>query len=233
MNELLTRLTFPDVWDTAPGVTAEEAAWTMQNLMDTWLEGCEMVSRVGEIVPHLLGVLPSHMLPMEGDSYSGDDYPELYAVLPNNFKVGNTFTLPDMRGRVPTGINPQDALVPIILGQYGGAAQVVLTVANLAQHFHTTQPHSHPIAEMNLPGGFGTFPVRGNLASWVGGTGSVPLHNNANPGHNQDVALPSRDIPAHSTEAVAPSVNNTGSNVPHENMPPYVGVNYAIIARDA
>jgi microcystin-dependent protein len=90
------------------------------------------------------------------------------------------------------------------LGSTGGEAEHTLTEAELPAHSHTTQPHTH-----TEQGAVATTIPPGELP--------VPLAS----------ATP---IPT-TTGAASVTVDSTGSDQPHNNLPPYLAVRFAIVAK--
>lgn len=112
-----------------------------------------------------------------------------------------TFALPDLRGRRLVGMGQGPGLSDYVLGQTGGEEAVTLTVAQMPAHVH------NPVADAGV--GSNIAPA-GNY--WATQT-QVFLYNNA----------PS------SLAAMAPqAIGATGGGQPHDNMPPYLVLNYII-----
>lgn len=113
-----------------------------------------------------------------------------------------TFALPDLRGRVPlhAGFSAGPGLPPYVQGQMGGETNHTLLPSELPAHTHTV------------------------FADTNNGTQSNP-----------DGAFPARNpagIPAYgggATAQMAPgTIQGGGSNLPHNNMQPYLGLNFCI-----
>lgn len=113
-----------------------------------------------------------------------------------------TFALPDLRGRAPLHFGPSQGpgLSPYVEGQMGGTETVTLITANLPAH-------NHPV----------TVGVSSNSAGVGRAAGAVyagaTLYDSAS---NASGALG------------GVSVANTGSNGAHNNMQPYIAMNYII-----
>ncbi len=109
-----------------------------------------------------------------------------------------TFALPNLQGASPLHPGTGTGLTPRNLGDTGGVANVTLTVAQLPNHTHT---------------------ARGIAA---GGTQQAPTN---------DVWAEIRGVPYAPTpnSAMAQSAaNQTGGSQPHNNLPPYLVVNFII-----
>lgn len=147
-------------------------------------------------------------LKCDGRVLSNQDFPALYEVIGTNFGTGggDTFRLPNTQGRVPAAVGTSTASNHP-LGQAVGEETHVLTVAELPSHNHTiTDPgHIHTGDKYNgnnqsTDNAFGTETAADNSIT----TGSV---NSAYTGI---------------------TINNTGSNVPHNTMQPtlFIGSMY-------
>src|SRR4051812_11925253 len=112
-----------------------------------------------------------------------------------------TFALPNLQGRMPMHWGNGPGLTPRQLGESSGSENVGLLVPNLPQH-------SHAILTNNSGGASGS-PQAGFLATstardrmYAAATDGTTLHPQA--------------------------VGVTGNSVPHENMPPFLAVNFII-----
>ncbi|MCW2495940.1 tail fiber protein [Jatrophihabitans sp.] len=88
------------------------------------------------------------------------------------------------------------------IGQVGGVETVTLTQGQLAPHTHAAQANSHP-GTSTLPGG----------NYWAAAAGAVRPYS---------PAAPSAPL------AAAAVLNTTGGGAPHENMPPFLVINFVI-----
>ena len=55
-------------------------------------------SNVGQISAYIADYLPPGWLPMDGETRQKSNYPELFSVIPSEWKDGDDFTLPDTAG---------------------------------------------------------------------------------------------------------------------------------------
>ena len=107
-----------------------------------------------------------------------------------------TFALPDLRGRVPLGPGQGTGLTNRDLGETGGAEQVTLDVTQIPPHAHAAMASSADAT---------AIPPAGNV--WA------PLKNKA------AFSSAAPDV------AMSPAaIGVTGGGLPHENMPPFLGV---------
>jgi microcystin-dependent protein len=112
-----------------------------------------------------------------------------------------TFALPDLRGRHAIGFGQGSGLASYSQGQVGGEESVTLTVGQLPAHTHTAQASSAP----------GTSPGPGG--NYWASQNQVFLYSNA---------------PSGTTAMAASAIGATGGGQPHDNMPPYLVLNYII-----
>jgi microcystin-dependent protein len=118
-----------------------------------------------------------------------------------------TFALPDLRGRVPLGQGQGPGLQSYELGEVLGVENVTLTSTQMPAHNHTVQVSSSaansPTANNNYlavaNANVGGDPVTVNTYN---GTPNAILGNN--------------------------SIGISGSNLPHDNIQPSLGMNYII-----
>lgn len=111
-----------------------------------------------------------------------------------------TFGLPDLRGRAPINAGQGPGLSNFTQGELGGEENHMLTATEMPAHTHTA------------------------YADATNGTVDSPLN-----------ALPARNpaaIPAYGTGAsaalAANHIGTAGASQPHNNMPPYLVLNYCI-----
>jgi microcystin-dependent protein len=117
----------------------------------------------------------------------------------------NTFALPDLRGRVPIHVGGSGAgpgLSTYAIGEIGGAEVVTLLATQMPAHTH-------------------------------GLTASAANGNTDTPGPTTVLAKNAAGVPQFSTGApgttMAPaSIGLAGSNLPHSNLQPYLGLNWII-----
>lgn len=110
-----------------------------------------------------------------------------------------TFALPDLRGRVPLHTGQGNGLSPRALGAMGGAEAVALQPNQLPQHSHAAQ----------ADGTSGTQSTPQN-AIWATSTLTQFSSNPAN------------------TQMNPAAIGNSGGNQLHENMLPFLALNFII-----
>ena len=138
-----------------------------------------------------------------GDALAISENEALFVVIGTQYGGDgeSTFMLPDMRGRVPVhqGTNPNGGEPSFVAGQLGGVEAVALTPSQLPAHTHALHGTS----------------LDGNQQSPAGRVPATSLtikpYRNVAP----DAAMKSRLGP-------------TGGSQPHDNMQPFLGVNFII-----
>ena len=130
----------------------------------------------------------------------------LFSILGTNYGGDGrvTFGLPNLQGSVPMDQGNGPGLTPRVVGETGGTPAVSLDNATMPAHSHTFGGQS-VLGTLNTPGGnyvAGNRTVFAYLAPNVAGTNLQPMNPQA--------------------------VGAAGSSVPHNNMQPYLCINYII-----
>jgi len=116
----------------------------------------------------------------------------------------SNFALPNLQGRAPMNQGNGAGLTPRSIGETGGYTNVTLLTQEIPSHTHVGQN-----AEASTAGTPGPTTIFGG-----GGRGKEPAY-----------------APASATNTVQmanTAVGATGSSLPHNNMPPYMTVNFII-----
>lgn len=144
---------------------------------------------------------PNGWLMCDGQSYSIANYRDLYNAIGTTYGgYGQSFQVPDLRGRFPVG---KDSGTFANLGGKGGEEKHTLTVAEMPAHQHSGNDRAwHDKQKRNGQQWF--VGLTHDSGSW--------MSNAANDGlTNQDT-----------------ETGTTGGNQPHNNLPPYISLNYII-----
>lgn len=172
------------------------------------LNGMGLGVPVGAVTGWFSDVIPANWLLLDGSEISRSNYAELFAILGTTYGAGDgstTFKLPDMRGRVGAGKSSDAAFSS--LGKTGGEAAHTLTTAEIPAHTHgSAGNHSHFIPNTN---GSGSGYVR--LESY----GSAANTNRS----------------VYTNAAGAHTHSSVGSGSSHNNLQPYIVLNYIIKAK--
>ncbi len=120
-----------------------------------------------------------------------------------------TFGLPDLQGRTPMSFNQGPGLTERFIGENGGTENVILTTAQMPAHTHV-----------------------------VSTTASEPCQTSAGDTDRPELAFPAQNATAEvfsSTSnasmgaiSVTTTLANNGGGLPHDNLPPYLCLNFCI-----
>ncbi|WPO83280.1 tail fiber protein [Chryseobacterium sp. JJR-5R] len=120
-----------------------------------------------------------------------------------------TFALPNLNGRAPIGVGPSNTGKSINLGEAAGSAQTTILSTNLPSMVSQLRV-SQSNATTSTPSSASSIAVSGTQAG------------------REFTAVPSFVDTAPDTVINTASVTFTGQNLPIDNMPPYLGLNYII-----
>ena len=149
---------------------------------------------------------PTGWLLCQGQAVSRSTYSSLFAVLGTSYGAGDgstTFNVPNLKGRVPVGLDSGQTEFDA-LGESGGAKTHTLTSGEIPSHSH------------NLP-------TTINLTAGTAASGGS--------GENGGVSVaqgPTSGRFTHPVGASADPVSNTGGGGAHNNLQPYLVLNYII-----
>lgn len=164
---------------------------------------------IGEIVMFAGTFAPRNWAFCQGQLLSIAQNTALFSILGTTYG-GNgqtTFALPDLRGRCPIGAGQGPGLPNVNLGEMAGTPTHTLISSEMPAHSH---------------------PISGNTSG---------LANSASPSGNSIGigVVPSTNTPVNIYNSAAPnaplngqSVGLSGGSQPHNNMQPYLGMNYII-----
>ena len=161
---------------------------------------------LGEIRQVGFNFTPEGWAQCNGDLMAISQYSALFSLLGTTYggNGSSTFALPDLRGRFTLARGQGQGLSLYDLGQTGGEEQVTLLTSQMPAHTHGVQASSAP-GDRESPAG----------ATWAQPYfGRVPQRVYAGDG---------------ATTPMSPVASGAaGGGQPHNNMPPYLVVNFII-----
>lgn len=168
---------------------------------------------IGEIRPFGFNFAPRNYMFAAGQLLSIAQHTALFSILGTTYGGNGTtnFALPNLCGRVPLSQGSGPGLAPYVLGEQGGSETVTLLSTEVPSHTHAMGSINDPNSDAN----FSDVPVAGYSVSrylWHTGssafawtkatTGPTTLHPN--------------------------TVSLVGGNQPHNNLQPFLVINWCI-----
>jgi microcystin-dependent protein len=170
---------------------------------------------IGVISPYAGSAAPSGWLICNGSAVSRTAYAALFAAIGITYGSGDgttTFNIPNLQGRVPVGLDAGQTEFDT-RGETGGAKTHTLSVAEMPSHNHGGVTGGDPVVAnsfMRVTTNAGTSFAFNTMPGYLSGSyvdyGAVPF-----PQHYHSVA-------------------SQGSGSAHNNLQPYVTLNYIILA---
>lgn len=138
---------------------------------------------IGQIILWPGASLPNGWLPCDGRTLLISNYPILFQVLSNRFGGDgvSTFSLPDLRGRVPVGVGQGSGLTDRLLAATGGEERHVLTLPEMPEHQHSYW-YTDAVSTIDVDIGADATVNGVSTSSWnTGAAGGGQPHNNMPP----------------------------------------------------
>ena len=201
---------------------------------------------IGMIISWGTNRIPYGWVPCDGRTLLIREYQALFSLIFNLYGGDgvNNFKVPDLRSRVPVGVGQGTGLSYYTLAQKGGVESVALTQAQLPVHTHTATSSTALTGSANVSAR-GALPV-----SQISGTSDTPGANlfpakapdyvsqgltadniyGASDGTSMPVQITFQQNPAPVTitGSVSVSVQPTGFSDVHNNIQPFLGLQYLI-----
>lgn len=144
----------------------------------------------------------------DGSAVSRTTYSRLFDVIGTIYGAGdnvNTFNLPNLQGRVPVGLKASEPVFNA-LGNIGGTGAHTLSEAEMPSHSHSITDPGHTHSYVNQP----------NTVSPAVSLTTTDVADNVDV--NQTTGSSTTGI----------TINNTGGGQSHNNLQPYIVLNYII-----
>jgi microcystin-dependent protein len=178
------------------------------------------------------GNVPTGYVLCDGQSLNTTTFANLFAVIGYTYGgSGSSFLVPNLKGRVPVGIDTAQAEFNV-RGEIGGSKTHTLTSSEMPSHSHTTPSHSHTFSGTTSTNGNHSHGMQDsyNQGSGTSGPDSVFTGRATQSGWGDTRYVFAAGNHAHSysgtTSGSAPTTNNTGSGAAHNNLQPYMALNY-------
>lgn len=223
--------------------------WYDDGVNWTQLASAAQLLPSGVPLPYAGSAAPTGYLLCDGSAVSRTTYANLFAVIGTTYGAGNgtsTFNVPNIGGRVPVG---KGAGTFAVLGATGGEETHVTTVAEMPPHNHTavaisagTPAGTLATTSLVTDGestthfhGY-TKPVMSTIIFNVGSADSMTLCTStvaANTGvegngHTHTIAAHGHTFTGTPMGTHNHTINNTGGGAAHNNLQPYIVLNYII-----
>jgi microcystin-dependent protein len=168
-------------------------------------------SFVGQIMIFSGNYAPVGWAICEGQLLPIPEYTELFQLIGTSYGGDGveTFALPDLRGCAPLGQGQGPGLSPYAIGQTVGAESVKLSTAQMPSH-------GHIVSAVDGPGN-SNIPASNMLLSGLGGQAASGQFQ------TPAYAPPGAETPLHANTIAA-----AGGGQPHDNMQPYLVLNFCI-----
>jgi microcystin-dependent protein len=186
---------------------------------------------------------PTGYLLCDGSAISRTTYSSLFDAIGTAYGTGDgstTFNIPNLKGRVPVGRDSAQTEFDT-LGETGGAKTHTLTTAEMPSHTHTQNSHSHTFSATTT-GGLHTHQITLTSSAGVGGASDTPARGAAGTGNDPNFRTgtdatgsgygAAEGQHSHSvsgtTSGTTATNQNAGGGGAHNNLQPYVVLNYMI-----
>ena len=158
---------------------------------------------IGSITAYGKETAPANWLICDGSAVSRTSYADLFAVIGTKYGEGDgstTFNLPNLKGRVPVGLDSDDTDFNTI-GKTGGEKKHKLTIEELTEHAHDIHGNTNTYSAS----GVNYYQTSSIFAGYAGGEQKKLFYN-------------------------AFGAEKTGGDQPHNNLQPYEVNNFIIKA---
>jgi microcystin-dependent protein len=199
---------------------------------------------VGAIIPFAGSTVPEGWLLCDGSAVSRSEYSELFDVIGTTYGAGDgstTFALPSLTGRAALGASSGYSI-----GSVGGSETVTVDATEMPDHYHVVPEHGHDdTIAMKTPSLSHsiTQPVMkykrldGAIANGGSGSQVTRYNSTSSKSMSRSTSVGVADHPATActmsggvTDCAALTSGATGGGGAHNNMMPFIALNYIIYA---
>ncbi|MCP4701444.1 MAG: phage tail protein [Gammaproteobacteria bacterium] len=184
---------------------------------------------IGEIKMVGFNFAPKGWAECDGQILDNQQHSSLFALLGNTYGGdGRTnFALPDLRARmaIHEGQGPGPTTMRN-LGSSGGLEEVALHEQQMPAHSHSATPDLTSTTPVNLESGSSNSPNANNTSALAGKIDVPAGRDRADVNIYNDTTATNSLKPADVEGKV--TIGNTGGGLPHDNMPPFLTVNFVI-----
>ena len=198
---------------------------------------------IGSITAYAGQTVPEGYMLCDGSTLNKADYPELFDIIGTTYGGDGvtTFKLPNLLGRVITCVYAHDTDFDTV-GKTGGYKTVALTYKQMPRHTHTftgsTHNHSGSVGGATAVDGNAGYALVSppgldwSTASGAGIGGSDHSYPRINYWSGNFSSYSSKLVHSHNLTIDGATTSGTnsasGGDEAHENMPPYMALNYII-----
>ena len=202
-NTIISGLTVHRTWQR---LYYDGTGWGAWALMATPQDPTTM-GITGEIKLWPVSTVPSGWLLCNGAAVNRTTYASLFALLGTTYGSGDgstTFNVPNFKGRVPVGYDSTQTEFNA-MGETGGEKTHTLYQDEMPVHNHTQDAHGHNMGQT------------GALTNGLTGTNNYAVTNGTY------YTFRTQQPPS-----ATPAIQNAGGGLPHNNIQPYITINYII-----
>jgi len=165
-----------------------------------------LTTYIGQIILVAFNFAPVGWLLCQGQLLSISQYEALFQLIGTTYGGDGqqTFKLPNLQSRVPVHMGTSNIGGTYVIGQIAGVESVTLTIGQIPQHNHMVNATAsgQQLSPLNAYPANATSPTQAGVLVY----GAPPAAFKINPA----------------------TVQNAGGSLPHNNLQPFVAVNYII-----